>query len=66
MTNSNNIRELRKKHGMSVDELADKMGVHTNTVYNWERGDTEPKSSQICVLSEIFECDAETILSLNA
>lgn len=32
------LRMLRERAGMSQDELAGRLGVHRNTVYNWERG----------------------------
>ena len=65
MSHKNNIRNLRNSKGMTVLELSNLINVCTNTIYSWERGDTEPKSSQICALAEVFECDAETIMSLR-
>lgn len=62
---TNNIRKLRKNHGLSVHELSDLLNVHWNTIYNWETGRTEPKSSQICALAELFGCDAETVMALT-
>jgi DNA (cytosine-5)-methyltransferase 1 len=36
--------ELRKRAGMSVDEVARELGYDPSTVYRWERGETAPKA----------------------
>ena len=36
------IRELRTRMGLSQDKFARKIGVTQVTVYNWEKGRTEP------------------------
>jgi len=32
------IKKLRIKKGMSQQELADELGIHVNTIKNWESG----------------------------
>ena len=39
-----NIKELRKKMDITQKQLAEMVGVTTNTVQNWEAGGTIPKS----------------------
>jgi len=36
------LRETREELGLSVAECATRIGVHRDTWYSWERGDTEP------------------------
>lgn len=36
------IRELRKERGITVYEMATRLGVSRNTLTNWERGEKEP------------------------
>ena len=36
------IKDLRKKHGMTQQELADKIGVDRVTVARWETGQKRP------------------------
>lgn len=33
-----NMREFRERCDMTAAQFADKLGVHPQTVYNWERG----------------------------
>ena len=47
------IRSRRKNIGLTQKELAAKVGVSTNTVARWERGETEPSWSdflKLCVV----------------
>jgi len=36
------VKDLRKRLGISRDALARKLGVATKTVYLWEKGKTNP------------------------
>jgi DNA-binding transcriptional regulator YiaG len=47
------IRELRRKAGMSQRDLARKLGVSVNSVCNWETGRTEPRRGSIRKLLEM-------------
>ena len=39
-----NIKELRKKVGVSQEKFAEMLGVHLRTVQNWEKGGVIPDS----------------------
>lgn len=41
MTIGNRIKDLRSRLGISIDELADKLGKNRTTVYRYENGDIE-------------------------
>lgn len=36
------IRELRKSRGLTIYELAMRLGISRNTLTSWERGEKEP------------------------
>ena len=36
------IRELRKNKGLTIYELAMRLGISRNTLTSWERGEKEP------------------------
>ena len=50
----NNIVNLRKKSGLSQEELAEKVGVARQTISKWELGETSPDLKQAKELSKIF------------
>ncbi len=48
------IRQLREQRGWTQLELANQLGVTPSTVYNWERGNWEPRASQLRRLATLF------------
>lgn len=61
----NNIKRERVEAGISVDEAADVLGVHPNTVRGWERGEFEPTGKNLVQLSALFGCGAGYLLGLT-
>ena len=49
------IVELRKKLGLSVIEFAKAMGVHRQTVYEWQRGETHPTFAKLEEMNQLAE-----------
>ncbi len=41
------IKELRKKFGLTQTQLAKKLDVHPLTVSRWERGEIHPHSAML-------------------
>ena len=59
----NKIMELRKKSGLSQEELADKVGVARQTISKWELGETSPDIKQAKELSNIFNISLDELVS---
>lgn len=59
---SDNIKNYRKKAGMSQDELAEKLGVSRQSISLWETGQTQPTIYNIVALAEIFNISSDTLL----
>lgn len=57
----NKILELRKKMGMSQEQLAEKMEVARQTISKWELGETSPDLSQAKKLSTIFRVSLDEL-----
>ena len=57
----NRIRELRKKKGISQEELAEKIGVARQTISKWELGETSPDLKQAKELSRIFKISLDEL-----
>ena len=58
MNLSKTLYELRKRKGMSQEELAGLLGVSRQTVSNWELGETSPNAAQLLQLSKIFNINS--------
>lgn len=48
------VRELRRAHNISQQQLADRLGVTMMTVHRWENGKARP-SPLACILIEALE-----------
>lgn len=42
-----NIREVREKRGISIDELAERLKIDAETVEKWESGESQPDAFQL-------------------
>ena len=61
----NKILELRKKNGLSQEELAEKVGVARQTISKWELGETSPDLKQSKELSKIFNVSLDELVDNN-
>ena len=59
------ILELRKKAGMSQEELADRLGVSRQAVGKWENGAAIPDISNLIELSRVFGVTLGELLGLE-
>lgn len=58
----NYLFELRRKKGMTQQELADELGVTNKAVSNWETGETFPETKQLIPLADIFGVSVDDLL----
>lgn len=56
------IIDLRKKNGLSQEELAEKMNVSRQSVSKWEGAQSVPDLNKIIALSEIFGVSTDYLL----
>lgn len=63
MEYKNRIYELRKKHGFSQEQLADKLGVARQTVSKWEIGETSPDIKQAQAIAKIFNVSLDELMN---
>ena len=56
------INLLRKKMGLSQEELANKIGVSRQAVSKWESGQSMPDLDKIIALSDLFGVSTDYIL----
>ena len=55
------IMDLRKKNGLSQEELAERVGVARQTISKWELGETSPDLKQSKELSKIFNVSLDEL-----
>lgn len=58
-----NIRDLRKKAGMTQEQLAEALGVTTGAVYKWESGRATPELEMLVDIAEFFETSVDALLN---
>lgn len=56
-----NIRNLRKKHAFTQNELAEKLGYSKKTVSKWECGNCIPDVKTLFKIAELFCTDVEAL-----
>ena len=56
------ILELRKKQGLSQEELGEKIDVTRQTISNWELGETSPNPDQLKLLSKELNVSIDELL----
>lgn len=50
-------KELREERGLKRGWVADRLGVHYNTLKNWELGNSHPGSRELLGLCKIYHID---------
>ena len=53
------LKHERKKFDMRQEDLANRLGMTTATIRNWEQGRTWPEMPDFIKLCELLECDAD-------
>lgn len=62
---SEKILNLRKRHGMSQEDLAGELNVSRQAVSRWEVGTAQPDASNVFQLSKLFGVTADYLLNDN-
>ena len=56
------LKEFRQAARIPAQEMADMLGVTVHGYRRWERGEVEPKASQVIQLSKILQMSVDTLL----
>ena len=62
MSTKDILLELRMKHGLSQDSLAEKVFVTRQAVSRWEKGETVPNTETLKLLSKLYNVSINTLL----
>ena len=57
--------KLRKKHGLSQEELADKLGISRQAVSKWERAESSPDTDNLICLARLYGVSLDELLDCD-
>ena len=60
-----NLRQQRKKAGLTQIELAEKLGVSIATLRRWESGETAPTGTRIMEIAALLKISPDEIIKDN-
>lgn len=60
---ADSIVSIRKKHGLSQEQFAEKVNVSRKAVSNWERGVAVPDVATLDRIANLFETDLTSLVS---
>ncbi len=56
------IKKLREEDGLSQEELARKIKVHKNSIYNWENNNSIPAYEKLKEIADYFTVSIDYLL----
>ena len=62
---ANRLIQLRKKHGLSQEELAEKLGLSRQAVSKWERAEASPDTDNLICLAKLYGVSLDELLSTD-
>lgn len=63
---ANNLINLRKKHDLTQNQLAEKINYSDNAISRWERGEVTPSIETLQQISMIFNVPLRSLIEDNA
>ncbi len=62
---ANRLAELRKKNGLSQEELASKLGISRQAVSKWERAEASPDTDNLICLARLYGISLDDLLNVG-
>ena len=56
------LKKIRTEHGLTQDEMAEKLSVTRQAVSRWENGETTPNIETLKQISAVFDVSINTLL----
>ncbi len=63
MNLADNLKKLRKEHGLSQEDLADKLGVSRQSVSKWESNQAYPEMDKVIQICKLFNLNINDLLN---
>jgi transcriptional regulator with XRE-family HTH domain len=61
-----NIKRLREKQGLSQEDIAKQLNIARPVISNWERGTSEPSTSQLARLAQVLNVSLDVLVHNEA
>lgn len=65
LENAARLAEMRRAHGLSQEELADRLGVSRQAVSKWERAESSPDTDNLIALAQLYGVSMDVLLGLQ-
>src|SRR5690554_80976 len=62
---TNKLVKLRKKHNLSQEELANKLGLSRQAISKWERAESSPDTDNLITLAKLYNISLDELLLTN-
>ena len=62
---ANRLIELRKKNGLSQEELANRLGLSRQAVSKWERAESSPDTDNLICLAKLYGVSLDELLNTD-
>lgn len=59
---SENLKLLRRRHGLTQDAVAEKIGYSRNQYAAWEAGRSVPRLEGLLNLAELYHCTVDNLI----
>ena len=66
MTTGQKLAKLRREHGFTQEELAEKLGVTRQAVGRWETDASYPEVNNLVLLGKLYDCSMDYLLKDEA
>ncbi len=62
---ANRLAELRKQHGYTQEDLADKLNISRQAISKWETGESAPDTNNLIALAELYGITLDELIKGN-
>ena len=62
---ANRLVDLRKKNGLSQDQLAEKLGLSRQAISKWERAEASPDTDNLICLAKLYGISLDDLLNTD-
>lgn len=59
---ANRLAEIRRQHGLSQEELAERLGLSRQAVSKWERAESQPDMGNLIALADVYGTTIDEIV----